>query len=329
MEHESEKRTCQNCKGDFIIGSDDFSFYAKMGVPAPTWCPKCRMMRRTSFRNVRSLYKRNCGLCQKSIITMYHTDDPARVYCNPCWQGEGWDPFSYGMDIDWSRPFLEQWNELFKKVPRFALWQVPPLENCEYTNYSVNNKNCYLSYSVTGCEDVRYSENIDKSENCLDNLWVTELENCYENVDCSKNYNCKFISQSRDCIDSWFLFDCVNCQNCFMSANLRNKQFVFRGVQLTKDEYASALQNEKTNSFQSLEDLKKEFFDLCEHKAFHKYADIVNASGATGNHIHNSKNVFNSFGVYGAEDIKNGMRVLKDSRDLQDVYGIAGGRAYL
>ena len=46
-----EKRTCQNCKKDFTIKSEDFSFYEKIKVPAPTWCPECRMIRRINFRN--------------------------------------------------------------------------------------------------------------------------------------------------------------------------------------------------------------------------------------------------------------------------------------
>ena len=66
-----EKRTCQNCKKDFTIKSEDFSFYEKIKVPAPTWCPECRMIRRMNFRNERSLYKQNCALCKKSTISMY------------------------------------------------------------------------------------------------------------------------------------------------------------------------------------------------------------------------------------------------------------------
>ena len=321
----SEKKVCQNCKVSFVVAASDFAFYEKMNVPPPTWCPECRMMRRTNFRNLRSLYKRECGLCKKITITMYRPDDPAPVYCNPCWWSDQWDPLSYGVDIDWSRPFFLQWYELFKKVPRFALWQVQPLENCEYTNYSINNKNCYLSYSVTGCEDIRYSENIDKSLNCLDNLYLIDSENCYGCIDSNKNYGCRFLVQSHDCIDSWFLFDAANCNNCFMSANIRNKQFVFRGRQLSKDEYEAAVKNEVTGSFSHLEKLQREFQDLIHHQAVHKYADIIASPEATGNHIHNSKNVQNSYGVYGAEDIKHCMRILKECREAEDVYGLAGG----
>ncbi len=30
---------CQNCKGNFIVDADDFAFYGKVGVPAPTSLP--------------------------------------------------------------------------------------------------------------------------------------------------------------------------------------------------------------------------------------------------------------------------------------------------
>lgn len=319
-----ETKQCQNCHNDFTIEPDDFAFYEKMGVPAPTWCPRCRMIRRTNFRNVRSLYKRSCALCGKGIITMYHIDDPAPVFCNPCWNSDNWDQFATAMEIDWSKPFLSQWYELFQKAPRFSLWQVPPLENCEFTNYSINNKNCYLSYSITGCEDVRYSENIDKSRNCLDNLYLNEGEGCYENIDCNKNYNTMYTIQSKSCIDSWFLFDCVNCSNCFMSSNLRNKQYVFRGEQLNREEYMKRLDEINTNKNSTIESLNNEFKILIDN-SIHKYADTVGSVDVTGNHITNSRNVINSFGIYNSENIKNGMRILNNCKDSQDLYGLAGG----
>ncbi len=255
---------------------------------------------------------------------MYHPDDPAPVYCNPCWSSDGWDASEYGQEIDWSKPFFPQWHQLFQKVPRFALWHVQPLENCDYTNISINNKNCYLAYSVTGCEDIRYSENIDKSNGCLDNLYLTEGNECYENIDCVKNYNSSFMIQSRSCIDSWFLFDCVNCTNCFMSANLRNKQYVFRGEQLSKEEYEKRRNDVDTKKWSVVEALNNEFKAVCEG-AVHKYADIVASVDCSGNHISNSKNVVNSYGVYECENIKNGMRILKNCKDCHDLYGLAEG----
>ena len=45
MSKDTENRICQNCKSEFIIEPEDFNFYEKIKVPAPTWCPECRMIR--------------------------------------------------------------------------------------------------------------------------------------------------------------------------------------------------------------------------------------------------------------------------------------------
>ena len=58
-----EVRVCQNCHQDFTIEEDDFSFYEKIKVPPPTFCPHCRLVRRLIWRNERSLYKRTCDMC--------------------------------------------------------------------------------------------------------------------------------------------------------------------------------------------------------------------------------------------------------------------------
>ena len=56
---EQEIKVCQNCKKDFTIEPDDFAFYEKIKVPAPTFCPECRLQRRLAFRNERALYMGN------------------------------------------------------------------------------------------------------------------------------------------------------------------------------------------------------------------------------------------------------------------------------
>jgi hypothetical protein len=73
MEYKNENRTCQNCKKDFTIEPDDFSFYEKIKVPAPTFCPYCRMMRRMVFGNLSTFYK-------KSVI---HVENLLFVYILP------------------------------------------------------------------------------------------------------------------------------------------------------------------------------------------------------------------------------------------------------
>ena len=118
---QAETRKCQNCKADFTIEPNDFGFYEKIRVPPPTFCPDCRRQRRWAWRNNVSLYNRKCDLCGKSVISIYSPDSGLVIYCNKCWWSDKWDPKSYAMDYDFSRPFFTQFRELLQKVPQIKL----------------------------------------------------------------------------------------------------------------------------------------------------------------------------------------------------------------
>jgi len=103
----SETKICQNCKKEFIIEPEDFVFYKKIKVPAPTFCPECRLIRRMMFRNGRTLYKRKCDLCEEDIISMYSSEKPHKIYCNSCWYSDKWDPMEYGKNYNFNKSFFE------------------------------------------------------------------------------------------------------------------------------------------------------------------------------------------------------------------------------
>lgn len=314
----SETKICQNCENQFAIESEDFDFYKKIDVPAPTWCPECRLIRRFAWRNERSLYKRTCGLCNKDIISMYHKDNPFPVYCHDCWYSDKWDPLAYGVPYDFSKPFFVQWKELFNRVPRLNLWQLDMVDSL-YSNIARTTKNAYLSYSLVGDggENVFYSKSVDASSNIFDCLSVNGCENCYENIHGAGNANSHYCVESRNDIDSWFLFDCRNCQNCILSTNLRNAKYVIRNEQYGKEDYFKKLKELNLGSYLEREKFKKEFDSLIM-KALHKYADIVKSVGTTGNYDSNAKQAVDCFNVYNVEDIKYCQRVfnLKDSYDV-------------
>ena len=320
---QKENRACQNCKQDFTIEPDDFSFYEKIKVPPPTFCPECRMMRRMAWRNVRSLYKRECGLCKKVLISMY-ADDGAPVYCSECFIGDDWDQFFYARNIDWSRDFFSQVIEIFRKQPRVYQYRIGTVVNSDFGNSVVNTKNSYLCFSVVDSEDVMYSENIDRSKNSVDCFSVADIDQCSWNIISDKNYNSHFLVSSHSCIDSYFLYDCVNCQNCCLSTNLRNQQYVFNNQKLSKEEYAEAVKNLHLETFIGFQKNKELFLKIYTN-AIHKYANILNSQNANGDYILNSKNVFRSFDVVnGSEDICYSSRIIK-SKDLVDTYAILTG----
>lgn len=121
---EAETKNCQNCKNNFMIEVDDFSFYEKIKVPAPTWCPDCRHQRRISFRNENNFYKRDCDLCGENVVSCSSPDKKHKVYCTKCWWSDKWDPEEYAQDYNFSKSFFEQWKELFLRFLMF-LYLIP------------------------------------------------------------------------------------------------------------------------------------------------------------------------------------------------------------
>src|SRR3990167_3625207 len=91
-EKTSEIRNCQNCKKDFIIEPDDFSFYEKIKVPPPTFCPECRQVRRMVCANERVFYKRKSDLGGADIFSIYPSDTPFPIYDTKEFYSYEWFP---------------------------------------------------------------------------------------------------------------------------------------------------------------------------------------------------------------------------------------------
>src|SRR3989338_7822018 len=165
----SEKKICQNCRGEFVIELDDFVFYEKIKVPMPTFCPECRLVRRLSFRNEKSLYRNECGKCKKSILAVFPKDSELTVYCRPCWWGDGWDGKEYGLDFNKLENFFSQIKNLLRRVPLSSLFGIyTTLKNSEYTNMVTDLKNCYMITHSDFDENCLYGSVLDRCKECVD-----------------------------------------------------------------------------------------------------------------------------------------------------------------
>lgn len=313
---ESKTKVCQNCHGSFVIEPDDFAFYEKIGVPAPTWCPDCRFQRRLTWRNERSFYKRPCDLCKKNIIAMYPADAPFPVYCQSCWYSDNWDAGEFGRDYDFSKPFLLQFKELQNVVPRIALQQ----NNCvnsEYTNQVGNCKNCYLISSSSESEDCYFSYRLHACKGIFDSYALLKCESCYELAIGRESSRLFFTQGGANSLDLYFCEEPRSSQSCFMSANLRQKSHVFRGTQLEKKEYERRIKEINFGSYATIEAFRKEFKEMCA-QALHAPGTFKNITRSTGNAIANASNCRACF--HGS-DLENCayMVFVNDAKDSMDV----------
>ncbi len=279
-----ETKICKNCSQKFEITDADQRFYERVKVPAPLYCPPCRMQRRLAHRNERTLYRRVCDLCKKDSVSIYLAKTPWPVYCAPCWWGDGWNAKDYAMAYDPSRPFLDQFKELQSKVPRIALLSITSV-NSEYTNNSGDNKNCYLIFAAENNEDCYYGRLVQKNKSVVDTAFIYDSELCYACVDCRACYNCLFSERCQTSSDLLFCFDVRDSNHCIFSTNLRHKSYCIENQQYSKEEYEKK-KKEILASYESIEAAKKRFQEL-RSKTLVKYAFTTKCVDATGDYLFN------------------------------------------
>src|SRR3989344_3047577 len=327
----SQKVVCQNCRAPFTIEPNDFGFYEKIKVPPPTFCPECRRQRRWAWRNNMSLYNRKCELCGKGVISLYHPDSGFTVYCNKCWWSDKWDPKSFGVDYDFSKPFFEQFSDLLKRVPQMAIVNDDGIAsvNCEYTHDWWFSKDCYMCLSGWYVQNVMYSFFILSGRDIMDchNL-RSKNEWLYECVRVRFSYQLKNSDQCLACIDSQFLFGCQNCQNCFMCANLVGRKYHFKNEQYSKEEYEKILNDYRLDTWRGMEKAQKEYDEFIL-KYPRKHVFNPRSFNSTGDWVSDSKNVKNSFLVKGSENCSycdfagDSKETDKDCYDVTTTGGVA------
>lgn len=110
MQYQSENKICQNCKNDFVIEPDDFSFYEKIKVPPPTFCPDCR------FKNRQKLLQR---IISRASSGLYFIDENKK----------------HISDLAWSRSI----QILFSFFTELVIKSMLILDNLHYDNEDILN----------------------------------------------------------------------------------------------------------------------------------------------------------------------------------------------
>ena len=319
----SETKTCQNCKQNFTIEPEDFNFYEKIKVPPPTFCPECRLQRRLAWMPSITLFKRKCDLCGEDGLSMYEPNAPFTVYCVKCWWSDNWDPQDFGMDIDFTRPFFEQWKELLSKTPVLALHvDSATIKTSPYVNHVAHSKNCYMVYFS------------DYNEDCVSDFWLTrnkdlymcslvmDSERCFDCSNLFKSYNVYgSLSNNRFCYDSAFLRDCEGAHHCFGAVNIKNGSYIFMGNKLSEKEYKDKVKEIDLGSYKQYLYWKEKAFEYFKNNIPQPIWE-TQSNNVSGSYIFRSKNCKECYDVTGCEDSKYLMLIrdgsTKDSYDYVD-----------
>jgi hypothetical protein len=298
----SETKQCQNCQRPFTIEPEDFGFYEKMKVPAPTWCPKCRAMRRLNFWNEHNLFRREDTLTGKEIFSTYSRSAPVPVYDRDYWYSDAWDPLEYGRDYDFSKPFFAQLDELRKTVP-WPSKSVRDMVNSDYCDQASSLKNSYLCFNGGYSEDCLYGVAFTRMTGSAEFYATVDSDQCFSIYQTDKSYRAFFSEGCEGCRDVWFCLDCLDCSNCFGCVGLRHKQYHIFNNPHSPEKYREELQRFNLDSYAAITDMEKRFEEF-RLKFPKKYIHSTHSQDVSGDYVYNSKNARYSYEVGDLEDSK-------------------------
>lgn len=301
MSPQAETKTCQNCKQEFQIEPDDFAFYEKIKVPPPTWCPECRMIRRMVFYNQRKLFRRKDDASGKEIFSGIPPQAPVKVYDHDYWWSDNWDPMDYGRDYDFSRPFFEQFRELFFAVPRPSK-SAKELVNSEYSNNGAYSKNTYLCFDIGDVENSAYIVRGTTVKESLDLFEAKHSELCYDGYMVDEAFKVFFSVNCEECTDVWFSRNLFGCNNCFGCVNLRNKSYYIFNKPHTKEEYQKFISAFQSGSYGAVEEMRKKARDFWASFPM-RFTLAINVQNSTGEHIEHSKNLKFCYSAHESENL--------------------------
>jgi len=298
----TETKTCQNCKKGFIIDSEDFSFYEKMKVPSPTFCPLCRVERRLAFRNERRLFKTKDAFTGKDIFSLYPNESGKKIVTEEEWFKDSWDSLEYAQDVDFSTNFFEQIYKLEKEVPVFAL-RVEYMTDSPYCANASGLKNSYICFNSSYSENCMYGNAVDFSKECLDNSHVNHSERCYECFWSQKCYQCYFTIMSAESSNLWFCRDCISCNDCFGCANLRKASYCIFNKQYTKEDYTLEIEKMKLNTLAGIKEARVKARAFWNTQPTKCNQGIKNYN-STGSYVTNCKNANDCFLLREGENMR-------------------------
>lgn len=297
-----ETRNCQNCKKEFTIEPDDFSFYEKMKVPPPTWCPECRMIRRFAFRNERNLFRRKDAHTGEEIFSGFSPDADVTTYKNSHWFDSDWDQLATGVDYDFNTTFFEQLRLLLERAPIMSL-SVLNMINSDYCNEASEAKNCYLCFNCDYMENSAYLRKTNHMKDCFDFYEGSDNELCYEDVMVDKSYSTHFSVDCENCVDVWFSKGLRGCTDCFGSVNLSKKSNYFFNQPYSREEYNQKVAQFKLTSYENLLSVRKQVEEFWLRFPV-KYNHTLRILDSTGERVFDCKNVKDSYSIKKSENLR-------------------------
>lgn len=194
--------------------------------------------------------------------------------------------------------FLQKYELLKQSIPVPALLQREYVENCEFSDYIYQSKNCYYCFDSYKLQDSMYCIS-GWGNNLVDCDYSIECELCYECLQSFRCYSSTYLLECNNCRDCHFCAFCLICSDCFGCVGLTHKQYCIFNKQYTKEEYLEKIKELKKESPQKILQAMLKLKKTIPHRASQQY----NTKNCPyGDYIYDSKNSYWCFHAFWLQD---------------------------
>ena len=227
------ERTCAITGRPWVLTSKEIALYQKHQVPPMDICHLARQWVLTTQWPGGQWWYNQHAETGKPIITAVHPASGIRVLPDEEWYARDFSEICFDLDV--AKPVFPKLIELRKLVPTSAYRNYEKTEN-SISVVSLGDQN---SYFVVLCrsKNTFFSVSALDTESSAEVFNSSAITNSYQVIHCERMFNCQYVRESKDCLNSAFLFDCRNCEYCFGATNKRNKKYVWFNEQLSQSEW--------------------------------------------------------------------------------------------
>ncbi|PJA47369.1 hypothetical protein CO172_01905 [Candidatus Uhrbacteria bacterium CG_4_9_14_3_um_filter_36_7] len=227
------ERVCELTGEKWNMTEEEIGWYRKFNVPPSKYSPNTRWKILAYFSTGFQFWWNKHFETGESVLSFHHPATGIRVLPDQEWLERDFSNVSLLLSTDQS--FFDQLYILTRKVPYRATYDLVPPEQ-SISLVSLGEQDCYFTLGSRGkrnffswvCMDGENSSLVFLSNNVVDSHQI---------LHCNRIFQCKYLRECFDCMDSCFLFDCRSCQYCFGASNKRNRKYLWWNEQLSKEEW--------------------------------------------------------------------------------------------
>ena len=203
-------------------------------------------------------------------------------------------------DYDPSRPFFDQFAELYRESAHPLLWDFGGMvENCTYSDtVGWGVRNAYLTVSAgMDCENLTYSFRvIDHCSDIHNCVGITHgCANIYMSSGVTRSYQVFYSRYIMDSSDVWLSTNLLGCRECIACHSLANQSYCIENIHYEKSEYLARKAHYLAD--------KRDFF--ARYCALSNHSDNPGSTDSVGKYLIHCDHVENGLYVHHVHNGRN------------------------